>query len=105
MPYLYSLGVEGVQARAGRYGDDLGQHEIDAACREVCHSVYAVAAGHRQAYGRSRGRAISLADRQTRLTGFYRFYLSNEQFLLYRVKRLKSSQNVKLLQEILAVTG
>ena len=33
------------------------------------------------------------------------FYLSNEQFLLYGIKRLKTSQKIKLLQEILAVTG
>jgi hypothetical protein len=52
-----------------------------------------------------RGPAISVADRNTQIGDSHRFYSSNEQFLLYAIKRLKTSEKIKLLQEILAVTG
>ena len=103
MPYLYSLGVEGVQARAGGTAMIWGQHEIDCYAQAVPQRL---CNRRRQACGRSRGRATSLADSKKRRSAVsHRFYLSDEQFLLHGIKRLKSSQNIKLLQEIIAVTG
>ena len=44
MPYLYSLGVEGVRARADGTAMIWGQHEIDYYAQALCHNVYAAAA-------------------------------------------------------------